>query len=260
MTEQAPAGMPGERRTVVVPKVAKVKRPWQGFWPKDTMRDLERIVIRSYPKVVFLYPSVIFAFLCAFFVQFDWGGRDNWGLAFMVVLGFNLGVMAFDFPRTSSLTLVFSIVAVILAAVLINQQSEFLPALADLTGNLSPSMNSTFYWMYGIMLGLIFLVVWAIHHFLEYWEVLSNEIIHHHGLLGGLERIPAPGVRLEQEITDVFEFLLLRSGRLILTPAGQSRTIVMENVPNINYVEDAIKAILGVTEVSVRQHHETLQV
>jgi hypothetical protein len=245
---------------VTEPADTKVKKSRLGLWGKDDGRDLERIVIRSYPKVVFLYPSVIFAFICAFFVQFDWGGRDNWGLAFLVVLGFNLGVMAFDFPRTSSLTLVFSIVAIILGAILINERAEFLPGLADLTGNLAPVMNSTFYWMYGIMLALIFLVVWAIHHFLEYWEVLSNEIIHHHGLLGGLERIPAPGVRLEQEITDVFEFLLLRSGRLILTPAGQSRTIVMENVPNINHVEDGIKAILGVTEVSVRQHHDTLQV
>jgi hypothetical protein len=89
--------------------------------------------------------------------------------------------------------------------------------------------------------------------------VLSNEIIHHHGILGGIERLPAPGVRLEKDITDVFEYLLLRSGRLVITPAGESRAIILDNVPNINHVEDGVKAILGVTEVSFRQRDPTLR-
>ena len=54
-------------------------------------------------------------------------------------------------------------------------------------------------------------------------------------------------------------YLLLRSGRLIITPAGESRAIVMDNVPNINHVEDGVKAILGVTEVSFRQRDATLR-
>ncbi len=259
MAENRPGTTPVERTTVVIPDDAKVKGPRKGFWGKNNRPEVERIVIRSYPKVIFLYPSMIFAFICAIFVQFDWGARDNWTLAFMVILAFNLCVLSFDFPRTASLTLVFSIVAIVLAAILINERSEFFPALADLSGDLKPSANATFYWMFGIIMAIIYLIVWIIHRFIDYWEVLSNEIIHHHGILGGLERLPAPGVRLEKEITDVFEFLLLRSGRLIITPAGQSRTIVMDNVPNINHVEDGVKAILGVTEVSFRQRVDTLR-
>ena len=259
MTEQTPAGTPVGRTTVVIPEDTSVKRPRLGFWGKGNKAEIERITIRAYPKVIFLYPSMIFAFICAIFVQFDWGARDNWTLAFMVILAFNLCVLSFDFPRTASLTLVFSIVAIVLAAILINERSEFFPALADLSGGLKPAANATFYWMFGVIMAIIYLIVWVIHRFIDYWEVLSNEIIHHQGILGGIERLPAPGVRLEKDITDVFEFLLLRSGRLIITPAGQTRTIVMDNVPNINKVEDGVKAILGVTEVSVRQRVDTLQ-
>jgi hypothetical protein len=259
MTENTPGSptVTGTTTTVIPPD--RDRKPRWAFWGKDNKTEIERIVIRSYPKVIFMYPSMIFAFICAFFLQFDWGARDNWTLIFLVILFFNMCVISFDFPRTTSLTLVFSAVAIILAAILLNERSEFFPALADLTGNLEPRANSTFFWMFGFGMAFIYLIVWVIHQFIDYWEVLSNEIIHHQGILGGLERLPAPGVRLEKDITDVFEFMLLRSGRLIITPAGQTRTIVMDNVPNINRVEDGIKAILGVTEVSVRQRDTTLR-
>ena len=254
---------PGSTTTVVTTteQPAEPKRGWGPFGKNDRPLDheIERITIRSYPKIIFLYPSVIFAYICAIFVQAYWGSRGNWGLAFMVVLAFNLFVLAFDFPRTASLTLLFSVIAVVLAAILLNERAEFLPALADQTGKLKPSANATFYWMYAIILTIIMVVVWVIHRFIDYFEVLSNEIIHHHGILGGIERLPAPGVRLEKDITDVFEYLLLRSGRLVITPAGESRAIILDNVPNINRVEDGVKAILGVTEVSFRQRDPTLR-
>jgi hypothetical protein len=272
MTEQQPEQRTVEvetveqpvQRTVQVETVTQPAAPRRGWGPfggggEPVHHEIERITIRTYPKIIFLYPSVIFAFIAAFFTQFDWGNQADWGLAFMVVLGFNFCVLAFDFPRTASLTLVFSIIAIVLAAILLNERSEFLPALADQTTKLKPRANSTFYWMYAIILTLIMAIVWVIHRFIDYWEVLSNEIIHHQGILGGIDRIPAPGVRLEKDITDVFEYLLLRSGRMIITPAGESRAIVMDNVPNINRVEDGVKAILCVTEVSVRQRDTTLR-
>ncbi len=224
-----------------------------GFHLFNQSNDVERIIIRTYPKVVFLYPTMIMALICAIFRSMDVGQPHAWGAAFLIVFGFNLCVLAFDFPRTASLTLVFSVVAIILAAVLINQRTEFFPFLSDQTGKLKPTMNATFYWLYFLLMFVVLLAVWVIHRFVDYWEVLSNELIHHHGILGGIQRLPAPGIKLEKEITDVFEYLLLQSGTLVITPQGESRSIVLETVPNINKVEDHVKAILGVTEVSMRQ-------
>jgi hypothetical protein len=260
MTENQPD--PTTTTVVNTEQPAQKKSGWGPFGGRNNQppdHEIERITIRSYPKIIFLYPSVVFAFIAAIFSSADWGSPDNWGLAFMIVLACNFFVLAFDFPRTASLTLFFSIIAIVLAAILLNERAEFLPALADKTGNLKPTANDTFYWMYAIITALIIGIVWVIHRFIDYYEVLSNEIIHHHGILGGIERLPAPGVRLEKDITDVFEYLLLRSGRLIITPAGESRAIVMDNVPNINHVEDGVKAILGVTEVSFRQRDATLR-
>jgi hypothetical protein len=237
----------------VVPPPAPQDEPKKGGWFHRGDNDIERIIIRSYPKVIFLYPTMIMAFICAIFVSADVGQPHAWGSAFLIVFGFNLCVLAFDFPRTASLTLVFSVLAIILAAVLLNQRTEFFPFLSDQTGKLKPSMNATFYWLYALVMAAILVVVWVIHRFVDYWEVLSNELIHHHGILGGIQRLPAPGIKLEKEITDVFEYLLLQSGTLVITPQGESRAIVLETVPNINKVEDHVKSILGVTEVSMRQ-------
>jgi hypothetical protein len=163
-----------------------------------------------------------------------------------------LVVISFDFPRTTSLTLFFLVVALVLGAVLINQQQEFFPWLEQHSSQLSPAANADFYAVIAIVLFAIFVLVAIIHLWFDYWEVLSNELIHHHGILGSLERLPAPGITLEKEITDVFEFLLFGAGRLVITPATAGRPIVLENVPRIERVERQIKAVLGVTEVEVR--------
>lgn len=70
--------------------------------------------------------------------------------------------------------------------------------------------------------------------------------------LGDLDRYPAPGVRFDKEISDVFEYLLLRSGRLTLHTSGERRSIVLENVPFITSKEKALTRMLGALQVAVR--------
>lgn len=212
---------------------------------------LERVVIRSYPKVVFLYPTLIAAIVAGLGMWLDWGSGSLWGHVFLIVFSINLVVLSFDFPRTTSLTLFFLIVAGVLGAILINQQEEFFPWLEQHSRRLTPSANGEFYAVIAVVLFAIFVLVAIIHLWFDYWEVLSNELIHHHGILGSLERLPAPGITLEKEITDVFEFLLLGAGRLVITPTSAGRPIVLENVPRIERVERQIKAVLGVTEVEI---------
>ena len=63
----------------------------------------------------------------------------------------------------------------------------------------------------------------AIETRFDYWEVLHNELLHHHGPFGDLERFPAPQLKLDKEIPDIFEYLVLRSGRLIFYPTSERR-------------------------------------
>jgi hypothetical protein len=214
---------------------------------------LERVVIRSLPKAVFLYPTMVAALVAGLCSSQDWGSATLWGNTFLIVFGINLIIVAFDFPRTTSLTLLFLVIAVILGAILLNQRFEFFPWLERETNRLTPEANGEFYWLIAGIIAAVLILIMLIHFWFDYWEVLSNELIHHHGILGSLERLPAPGIKLDKEITDVFEFMILGSGRLVITPAGEGRPIVLENVPRIERLERNIKEVLGVTEVEIHE-------
>jgi hypothetical protein len=213
---------------------------------------LDHVVIRALPKVVFLYPTLLVALGAWIGTWQGWGSHTLWGHVFLIAFAINLIVLAFEFPRTTSLTLFFLIVAAVLGAILLNQREDIFPWLEGHSRRLTPAANAQFYAVIAVVLFAIFALVAVIHTWFDYWEVLSNELIHHHGVLGNIERLPAPGITLEKEITDVFEFALLGSGRLVITPAGAGRSIVLDNVPRIERAERRIKAVLGVTEVEIQ--------
>ena len=221
----------------------------------------ETVLLRSYPKVVLLYPTWIAAILAAIFLSFLGDRADEIareyriGSWFLVVVGLNLVVLSFDFPRTTSLTLVFCIVAVVFGALWLNYEHPFLPKVNEWIHAVNPFADSIFYWTLAGMLFVIYGFVFVDTRF-DYWEIMPNEIIHHQGILGNVNRYPAPQLKLEKEITDVFEFLLMRSGRLLLHPSTERRAIVLETVPNINRRELEIQALLRVLDVHIHDDVE----
>ena len=100
------------------------------------------------------------------------------------------------------------------------------------------------------ILGITFLFVFIKARF-NYWEFTSNELLHHHGFVGNIERFPAPNLRISKEIHDVFEFLLLRSGRLVVHPSGERRSFVLELVVGVNKKEETIKRLLSKLSVDI---------
>jgi hypothetical protein len=219
----------------------------------------ERIVLISYPKVIFLYPVLVMSIIAGCWLSFDsdpLNPENKWSTMmstfFLGILGVNLVVLAFDFPRTTSLTLFFFAAAVIMGIVLFFEYwPDALPAVTGTFGHYKPVASATFYWSIAGILSLIFLIAYVVVHF-DYWEVRPNELLHHHGVLSNLERFPAPHLRIDKEINDVFEYLLLRSGRLILQPSEERRAIILDNVPFIERKEATITRMLGALQVQVR--------
>jgi hypothetical protein len=220
----------------------------------------EKIVLISYPKIVFLYPAFMFAMVAAIWLSFVRTPLDEPGnmapviitTLFLGLLAVNLVILAFDFPRTTSLTLFFFAAAIVLGFVLlVKWQPKALPLVTEFLKEFHPRANATFYWSFAGILGVIFLAVFVVVRF-DYWEVRPNEILHHHGFLANMERLSAPSLRLDKEIDDVFEYLLLRSGRLILHPSDDRRSIILDNVPFINKKEEAITRMLGALQVQLR--------
>jgi hypothetical protein len=220
------------------------------------------IYLVSYPKVVFLYPTFLAALAAGIYMLF--AGEPNVGepkrhgaeiaaIVFLGVLALNLVVLSFDFPRTVSLTLFFLIFAIVMGLILLFRVNpELLPAVTDTLKRFRPFANATFYFTIASILGVIFICVWISTRF-DYWEVRPNELLHHTGLLSNLKRYSAPHLRIDKEITDVFEYILLGSGTLILHPTQEPRAIVLENVPGISRKEEQLTKMLGALQVQVRE-------
>jgi len=132
---------------------------------------------------------------------------------------------------------------------------EMLPMITGFLSQFRPLANATFYWTLTFMLGGIFAVSFLTLS-LDYWEVRPNELLHHHGILSDLKRYSAPNLRIDKEINDLFEYMLMRSGRLILHPSNERRAIVLDNVPFIVDKERQIMKLLGALKVDIREDVE----
>jgi|688.fasta_scaffold326172_2 hypothetical protein len=175
---------------------------------------------------------------------------------FLIVFALNMVVISFDFPRTTSLTWFFAITALVLAlAFLLSRYEGLAPKIVQGLLTIKPWANASFYMIYTMI--MLFLYMWVlISRRFDYWEVKGNELLHHHGFLSNLERFSAPNLRIDKEINDLFEYLLLRSGRLIIHCSNERRAIVLENVLCINSKEDLITRMLGALQVRVRTDKE----
>jgi hypothetical protein len=224
--------------------------------------EVESVILVSYPKIIFLYPSLILGFITAIYhsivdVQFNAPTTADtvMNTIFLAVLGVNLVILAFDFPRTTSLTMFFCAAALALGLVLLfTLKPGLLPAITDVLKGFKPLANATFYWSFTAIVGTIFAIAFLTFSF-DYWEVRPNEILHHHGFLSNLERRAAPNLRIDKEINDLFEYMLLHSGRLILQPANE-RAIILDNVPFIKHKEQQIMQLLGALKVDIREDDE----
>lgn len=223
-------------------------KPASGTAPKP-------VFLISYPKIVLLYPTFLTAIIAGIImlVVGETSKTAEWlGVIFLWMFGVNIVVLAFDFPRTTSLTLFFLIMAVVLGLILTATSfPNFMPAVYDLLTKIRPHANATFYFCFSTILAIIYVVVFVSVRF-DYWEVRPNELLHHHGIMSNLERYNAPNLRITKEIDDVFEYMLLRSGRLILHPSSVPRPFVLENVMFINRREAEITEMLGALQVRIR--------
>jgi hypothetical protein len=252
------------------------------------------IRIFSYPKIIFLFPTLIISLICSI-AMWSTGDRpadqrkaeaaaragrtaeaviaaaaptpatserfkepeNLLGVLFLTVFAFNLLMIALDFPR-------FSIVAIgFLAGFLIffvlwlgaYFDYELMRAARVLMARIYAYANGEFYMLVAVVLALLFGVVWGTR-WLDYWQILPNEILHHHGPLSDMQQYKTMNLKIEKEIPDVLEFMFLGSGRLVLHIADEPKAVVLDNVLFINSVERALKNLVSRMEVRVTTDQE----
>jgi hypothetical protein len=184
--------------------------------------------------------------------------QNLFAMLFLAMLAFNLIIMALDFPR-------FTLVAWILAAFFVLFFLLWLSAYFNLDlmkpihaifASIYAYANKGFYIMVFVTLMLVFAVIY-VTRWLDYWEILPNEILHHHGPLSDLERYSTMNLKFDKEIPDVLEWLMLGSGRLVLHIPNVQKSLVMDNVLFITKKEEALKRVMSRLEVRVTTDQET---
>ena len=212
----------------------------------------ESVIIRPWPKVVFLYPTFVVSSIFFLLSWLGWVSPTVLGNTFMAALLLNLLVFSFDFSRIKSITLVVGAIAVVLLVAWADSKWELTSFLGRVFGSIDIQMNTSFYAFLSAGLGILLLIVWINTRF-NYYEVNAREILHHHGYLGDIQRWSTEGLEMNKEIYDVAEYVLLRSGRLIFQPATSKKAIVLDNVARVNRIEKAINDLLSVVAVRFNQ-------
>ncbi|MGE3173578.1 MAG: hypothetical protein AB7O97_13220 [Planctomycetota bacterium] len=211
----------------------------------------ESVIIRPWPKVVFLYPTTVAALL-AFLLRLLGVEERILGNTFMCVLCMNLFVFSFDFSRIKSITFVIGGICALLLLLWLDTKMNVTGFLGNLFGGIDIRMNAAFYGFLGAFLVFVLLVVFVNSRF-HYYEVNAREILHHHGYLGDITRWSTDGLEMNKEIYDMAEYILLRSGRLIFMPATSKKAIVIDNVAKVNRVEERVNDLLSHVAVRFNQ-------
>lgn len=232
------------------------------------------LIIRPWPKVVFLYPTFIAALICWIISLFSGNpeltpeqiaagetaalGTPIIGNIFMIVFVLNLLVFSFDFSRIKSITILIGLIAVVLGVGWANTQWGWFEGIKDVLSGFDIRMNTQFYGTVSVFLAFVLMLVFVNTRF-NYYEINHRELLHHHGYLGDITRMPTAGLHVHKEIYDLMEYVLLRSGRLIFYPQTKREAIVIDNVMNVNKVEDHIKNLLSVMAVRMSPDMQAIE-
>jgi hypothetical protein len=269
--------------------------------PDKTM--YKGIRIFTYPKLIFIFPSMVVALLCGIgmtllgnptedplkkvplseVVAADMNDKDTvtldptkppqpvrmlkhqrfvqpqnlLGILFLGILAFNLVIMGIDFPRFTVVAVLLVILLVVFILLWIGAYFDYdlMKPARTIFGSIYAVANSGFYYMIAAILFVNFVIIYSTR-WLDYWEILPNEILHHHGPLSDLERFPTTNLKFDKEIPDVFEYLFLGAGRLVLHVTEERKAIVLDNVLFIGSKENALKRLMSRMEVRVTTDQE----
>lgn len=211
--------------------------------------ESKSIILRRYPKVIFFYPLFIISIiLCCIQYYFD-VSTNILGYIWIIILFLNLFVVAFE---TNSTRLFVAVVIIILSIIIFFY--VILPYLnidlrALFLGTLDLSLTTEFYLVVTIILGFILFFVWFEERF-EYWKIEKNEVYHKKGFLANLKRFPTANLEYTKEITDVFEYIALRAGKITLI-INDKTAFTLDTVVNVNKKIKELDELLSQFRVKV---------
>jgi hypothetical protein len=251
--------------------------------------------IFTYPKIIFLMPTLFAALICGIGMTII---RDNTsdptkvrpgavivdhvgaephretteekivtrfrstqnliGVLFLGVLAINLIILGLDFPRFTVVLIVVAAAAVTFFLLWLSAWYDWIPPVVRALESVFAVANAQFYFLFASIIIFTFAIIF-VTRYLDYWEILPNEILHNHGPFSDLERFPTTGLKFDKEIPDILEYAILRSGRLILHVANERKAIVLDNVLFIHQKEQQLKKLMSRLEVRITTDQEAAE-
>lgn len=213
----------------------------------------DKVVLRAWPKMLFLWPAALLALAAGIgtYMTMDTNNLwEFWGSLFLTIFALNLMIVTFEFPRSTSLTLVLACVALAWILVEINRRYNIIAPLRNFFESLELTARPDFFFAIFVVYVLLLIGMFISTRF-NYWEISNNELIHHKGLMQDVERYSTDGLQYTKQITDFFEYLIGGSGRLIVQTPTIGQPIVLENVIGINKVARTLDLMLESQRVVV---------
>lgn len=210
-----------------------------------------KVIIRSYPKTIFFYPTFLLTIVISVLLQFNILDMKILGVIFFVVFSLNFLIVSIEFTKNIFINMIIALIAMIFGGLWLKSiYPNFMNKILILLSNIEITMSEDFYYMMIVLMGSTFLIIMLLTRF-EYCEITSNELILYSGLLSEVKRYPTNSLRYEQSVDDVFENILLKSGKLKLFISNEREPIILENVPFIKSKFKLLDEILSYSEVKV---------
>lgn len=221
---------------------------------------IDRVVLRSWPKIVLMIPTLIAALICGGIMHVKgtptedaaFGFTHLVNLLFLLVLMVNLTVLLYDLNLRGFIIICLLILVVVLAIFLLNHSLQG-GAWQAIGKALSVRVfaNSSFYFLLSLVLLLNLSIAWVITRF-HYWVVERNEIIIYKGFMSEQERHPTAQARFKLVVDDVVEYALLHSGRLVFFFGDSDTQVDLPNVLGIRRKAKILDELLGRIAVTQR--------
>lgn len=208
----------------------------------------KRVILRDFSKGIFFYPLAIYSFIAAIIENFGesgnpaqpWEHANVLSVIWLVVFFANIFIVSFDFSIGKFIALIFLVVLIVILVVLLTLNST--PFVFNL------EIRTQFYWMTAAFtIAIVFLALLAGQF--RFVKLEQNEVLIK-GILGDVKRFPTSSLSYEKKIPDIFKYMLLGSGTIILHVPGMAESVALITVINVHKKAKQMDAILSTLKIS----------
>ena len=221
------------------------------FYPFKLDIDRDRVYVASFPKIVFMWPTILALLVCAVVqmcIEAEISKALGW--IFICVFSINWLIIAQDFPRLKFVILLLVLIVLALLLWVVDLKSvTLLEDIQEFLKGLNPGLTDHTYIIMFVILTLLFF--WGMTApLVDHWRFENNEFVHFIRPFGRDQSIPRLGHSVTLEVTDVFEFILCGAATIVIRRENDVVARI-ENVPFAMRKMKAIDKIIG--ELKVRQ-------